>query len=249
MAKEKEEQGEKKRQVAIPGEAIVEGPEYLPGDGTRREDENIIANRHGLVDIKDNLVKVIPLAGGYIPRAGNLIICRVEDVTYNGWLMDIKSPANAFLSMSECPTYIKGDLTEYYDIGDMMACKVTSVKQGGVDLTIKGRNLGKLEEGLIMHINPHKVPRVIGKSGSMIKLIKQETGCKITVVQNGAVWINGDSVEDEVLAKDAILFVTKQSFISGLTEMVEEFFEERKSSSNDSKSNKSESGEQSEDEE
>lgn len=219
---------DKKGKIVIPGEEIVEGEDYLPGDGTRKEDERILANRHGLTEIKDNLVKIIPLSGGYLPRGGNVVIAQVEDVTYNGWRMDIKSPADAFLSVSECPTYIKGDLTEYYDIGDMLACKITNVKNGGVDLTIKGRNLGKLEDGLIMHINPHKVPRVIGKGGSMIKLIKEKTGCKITIGQNGVVWILGDEIEDEIDAKDAILFVTKQSFISGLTEMVEEFFEKRK---------------------
>jgi exosome complex component RRP4 len=216
------------RKIVIPGEKIISGKDYLPGDGTRRDGEDIIANKYGLADISKKLIKIIPLSGGYDPREGNIVIGRVEDVTYNGWIIDIKSPASSFLSVSECPTYIKGDLTEYHDIGDMLSARVSSVKQGGVDLTIKGRNLGKLREGLIIHINPNKVPRVIGKEGSMIKLIKEKTGCRITVGQNGVVWILGDKIKDELNAKEAIRFVTEQSFISGLTDKLKEWFENGK---------------------
>lgn len=216
------------RKIVIPGEKIISGKDYLPGDGTRRDGESILANKYGLADISKKLIKIIPLSGGYDPRDGNIVIGRVEDVTYNGWRIDIKSPASAFLSVSECPTYIKGDLKEYHNIGDMISARVSSVKQGGIDLTIKGRNLGKLREGLIIHINPNKVPRVIGKEGSMIKLIKDKTECRITVGQNGVVWILGDKIENELKAQEAIRFVTEQSFITGLTDKLKEWFENGK---------------------
>lgn len=217
-----------KRNIAIPGEKIVSGKDYLPGDNTRKEGEDIIANMFGLADVSDRIVKVIPLSGIYNPRVGNIVIGRVKDVNFRGWTIDLGTPNRAFLSVSECPQYIKGDLTEYYDIDDMMICKVTGVKRGDVDLSIKGRSLGKLEKGMIMYINSNKVPRVIGKSGSMIKLIKNNTGCRITVGQNGAVWISGDSVEDEIKTREAINFVVNKSYIDGLTDKVKEFFGEDK---------------------
>lgn len=222
---EKKQEEVRKREIAIPGEVIVRGKDYLPGDGTRRESDDIIAERFGLTDISGRLVKLIPLSGIYMPRVGNVVVGRVVDVTFNGWLIDLKAPYPSFLSLSECPMYIKGDLTEYFDIGDMMACKVVSVKQKGIDLTIKGRGLGKLEEGIIIHINSNKVPRVIGREGSMIKIIKQETNCNITIGQNGVVWISGKNVEDELKAKEAIMFVVNRSFIEGLTDKVEKWFE------------------------
>ena len=86
------EEEKPKREIVIPGEVIVSGKDYLPGDGTRREGENIIANRYGLADISGRLIKIIPLSGIYMPRAGNIVIGRIEDVTFNGWLMDIKAP-------------------------------------------------------------------------------------------------------------------------------------------------------------
>ena len=62
----------------------------------------------------------------------------------------------------------------------------------------------------------------------MVTLIKNETKCNITVGQNGFIWIRGDKIEDEILAKRAIDFVTEKSFVSGLTEKVKEWFDKEK---------------------
>ena len=240
--KKEEEQKEQKRRVVVPGEILVSGSDFLPGDGTRREGNNLIASRFGLVDETGRLVRVIPLSGVYIPRKRNVVIGKVTDVTFNGWIIDINAPYVAFLSLMECPKYIdKEDITQYIDIGDMVCALVSSIKRRGVDLTIKGRGLGKLEDGMIIYINSNKVPRVIGKEGSMINIIKKETDCNITVGQNGVIWINGRNIDDELFAKEAILFVTKKSYIGGLTEMMKEWFEKEKK-----KAGKSEKNEKSE---
>jgi len=42
------------------------------------------------------------------------------------------------------------------------------------------------------------------------------------------IWIKGDKVEDELLAKKVILFIAEKSFTSGLTEEVTKWFEKRK---------------------
>ncbi|MBU1136703.1 MAG: exosome complex RNA-binding protein Rrp4 [Nanoarchaeota archaeon] len=225
--KQTEEKEKKVREIAVPGETIVSGKDYLPGDGTRREGENIVANKFGLVDISGRLIKLIPLSGVYMPRMGNVVIGRIENITFKGWIMDINAPYSAFLQVAECPRFIKGDLKDYYNIGDMLSCEVISVKNSGIDLTIKGRGLGKLEGGIITKINSNKVPRVIGREGSMIKLIKENTKCNIVVGQNGIVWISGDKVEDEIKAREAIEFVVGKSFIDGLTEKVKEWFENK----------------------
>ena len=142
------------------------------------------------------------------------------------WLVDIESPYSAFLSVTEVPRFINKDsLAEFCDIGDVIACKVMNVKRKNVDLTIHSKGLGKLEGGMIMKINSNKVPRVIGKEGSMIKMIKQETNSDIIVGQNGLVWIKAETIESELRAKEAVLFVVSRSYIEGLTEKVKEFLE------------------------
>src|SRR3989344_2132468 len=217
------------REIVIPGEKIADGDDYLEGEGTRKEGKSIIASRFGLADKSDRLIKIIPLSGIYMARRGNIVIGKVLDITFNGWIIDIGSPYASFLPVAECPRFInKNDLAEFYDIGDMIVAKVRSVKRKGIDLTIKTRGLGKLEGGMIIKINSNKVPRVIGKAGSMINLIKEATGCDITVGQNGIRWIRGSKVEDELFAEKAIRFVTEKSFIEGLTEKTKEWIEEQK---------------------
>lgn len=224
MAKDKME-----RRVVIPGEVIAKGGDYLPGEGTEKKGDEVISNRYGLAEENNRLVKVIALSGTYQPRRGNVVIGKVENITFNGWIIDLDSPIGAFLSLTEVPRYVdKSGLSEVLDIGEMVVAKIIGVNARGIDLTIKSRGLGKMDEGLIVRVNSNKVPRIIGKEGSMINLIKKEAGCNITVGQNGLIWISGDRVEDELLVKRAILFVTEKSFTSGLTDEVKKWFEQEK---------------------
>lgn len=214
------------RKIVIPGEILASGDEFLPGDGTRKEAKDIIASRYGLAEISGRLAKIIPLSGGYIPRYGNTIIGLVTDITFNGWLVDINSPYSAFLSVMEVPRFInKNELAEFLDIGDIVACRISNVKRKSIDLSLKARGLGKLEGGITLHINSNKVPRVIGKEGSMIRQIKEATNSEVIVGQNGLIWIKGDKIENELKAKEAILFVVSKSYVEGLTEKVKEFLE------------------------
>jgi exosome complex component RRP4 len=220
---------ENNRQIVIPGEVIARGDEFLPGEGTEKRGDEIVAIRFGLSEEVKKLVKVIPLSGNYQPRRGNVVIGKVENVTFNGWILDIGTAETAFLSLMEVPRYVnKDELDEVMTIGDMAVVKIWGINKRGIDLSIKLRGLGKINEGIIVKVNPNKVPRIIGKEGSMIKMIKDETGCDITVGQNGLIWIDGDKIENELFAKKAILFVCEKSFISGLTDEVKKWFEENK---------------------
>lgn len=219
---------EHKRNIVVPGETIVEGDNYLPGEGTEKQGKKIVAMRYGLADESNKLVKVIPLSGVYHPRRGNIVIGKVNMLTFNGWVIDIGTAENAFLPLTETPRFVAKDrLDEVMKIGDIAVVQIMGINGRGIDLTIKSRGLGRIDEGLIFKINPNKVPRVIGKEGSMIKIIKDFTKCNITVGQNGFIWIKGDKIEDELFAKEAIEFVSEKSFLEGLTEKVEKWFEEK----------------------
>ena len=217
------------REIVIPGEVLAKGGDSLPGEGTMKQGDEIIAIKFGLSEENNKLIKVIPLSGVYVPRRGNIVIGKVENLTFNGWLIDIGTSGNGFLPVAEVPRYVnKNDLAEVMDFGDMVVAQITEVNKRGTDLTIRSRGLGKLDAGMIIEINPNKVPRVIGKEGSMISLIKDETKCRITVGQNGLIWIEGDKIEDELFAKKAILYVTERSLVSGLTEELKKWFEEER---------------------
>jgi len=216
----------KERKLVIPGETIISGDEFLPGDFTRKDGNEIVANRYGLAEVSGRVVKIIPISGVFEPRRGNTVIGRVEDITFNGWIIDIGGPYSAFLSLMECPRFVnRNDLAEFAGIGDVLSLKIWGVKKGGVDLTLKSRGLGKLDGGRIIKINPHKVPRIIGKEGSMINMIKESSKTEITVGQNGFIWIKGDSAGEQK-AIDAINLIVEESTSSGLTEKIDKFLKD-----------------------
>ncbi len=213
------------RKLVVPGEVIVSGEDYLPGDFTKKELNNIISNRYGLAEVRGRIVKIIPISGVFEPRRGNTVIGIVSDFNFSGWHINIGGPWGAFLSLNECPRFInRNNIEEFATIGDVFSLKIFSVKRGSVDLTLKFRGLGKLEEGRIIKINCHKVPRVIGKEGSMINLIKNKTGTEINVGQNGFIWLKGD-YEGEKKAEEAIRLIEREATSDGLTNKVEEFLE------------------------
>ena len=228
-SKKKNNMEKNERKIVIPGEVIVSGDDFLPGEGTEKMGNDIVAVRYGLAEEANRLVKVIALSGIYNPRRGNVVIGKVENLTMNGWPIDIGTPEGAFLPVSETPRFVPNDgMADVLNIGDMVVAKIFGVNSRGIDLTIKLRGLGKIEEGIIMEVNSNKVPRIIGKEGSMINLIKERTGCNITVGQNGLIWIKGNKIEDELLVKKAILFIVEKSFAHGLTEEVEKWFDKEK---------------------
>ena len=221
------EEPSKKRKAVIPGEVIISGEDFLPGEGARREGADIVASRFGLAEELGKLIKVIPIFGAFVPRRGNVVIGRVTDITFHGWMIDIDAASGSFMPIEESPRFIaKSDMEQYLAIGDVIAAKIWSIKSRGIDLTLKGKGLGKLEGGFIFRVIPSRVPRVIGREGSMINLIKEKTGCNITVGQNGWIWIRGESVDAEIKARRAIDFVTEKVHVEGLTEKMEAWFGE-----------------------
>jgi exosome complex component RRP4 len=221
----------KEKEVVVPGEQIAEGMDYLPSSGTYRKDDKIIANRLGLISTEGKVIKTIPLAGRYIPKRNDTIIGKVIDILMSGWRIDINSPYSAVLGLQEASfKYIqKGtDLSKYFALDEWVVGKIINVtSQKLVDITMKGPGLRKLEGGRVIKVNTHKVPRIIGKQGSMVSLIKDSTGCKISVGQNGIVWIEGEP-EKEILAIKVIEKIEKEAHHNGLTDEIKAFLEKNK---------------------
>ncbi len=218
------------KDLVVPGEIIAEGMDYLPAGGVLREDEKLVATVVGLVSIDGRIIKLIPLVGRYVPKKDDVVIGKVVDITYFGWRIDIGWAYEANLPIKEAVSEFveRGtDLTQYYNFGDFIMAKILNVSGAKlIDLTMKGPGLKKLTEGRLIKITPTKVPRVIGKQGSMVNLIKEKTSCKILVGQNGIVWIAGPTAEKEKLAVDAIRIVEAEAQTEGLTEKVAAFLDE-----------------------
>ncbi len=215
----------KERSVVTPGETIVTGLDFLPGDGTYRDGENINSAYLGLSEVRDRMVKVIPLSGSsYVPREGDRVIGVISEVRYSSWNVDIGGPYGATLLVKEAvERYVdlkKDDLTQFFDLRDAFICKVRAADpNGGIMVSLRGPGLKKLNEGRIIEVDPAKVPRIIGRNGSMVSLIKEGTDCQIFVGQNGRVWVSGPDKKAREAIK-AIKKVEAESHVSGLTEEV-----------------------------
>jgi len=217
----------KKRRVVVPGEVIVSGEDFLPGEGARREGNDVLASRYGLAEEAGRSVKVLAITGAFIPRRNNVIIGRVSQITSNGWVVEMDSASSGFIPIDESPRFInKSEMDQFLDIGDAVAAKIWSMGPRGIDLALKSRGLGKLEGGFLFRVIPNRVPRVIGREGSMINLIKDKTGCEITVGQNGWIWVKGKDIDSQIKARKAIEIVTDKIYLSGLTEKMEAWFQE-----------------------
>ena len=219
----------KDKEIVVPGEVLAVGMDIFPGNGTYRDGENIKANRLGLVMIDGRAIKLIPLSGRYIPKTGDTVICKVIDVNFSGWRLDTNSAYSAMLSMKDATSdFIQrgANLTQYYDLGDFILCKIVNVtSQKLIDVTMKGPGLRKLKGGRVIEVDSHKVPRIIGKQGSMVMMIKDATRCNISVGQNGLIWVDG-APRNELLAIQTIRKIEAESHMSGLTEKIKAFLDE-----------------------
>jgi len=218
------------KEIAIPGETIAVGMDVLPGTGTYRNGENIVARRLGLVSIDGSAIKLIPLSGRYIPKRGDTIICKIIDVGFSGWRIDTNSAYSAMLSLKDATSEFVArgaDLTQYHKLGEYIVCKIINVtSQKLIDVTMKGPGLRKLNGGRIISVDPHKVPRIIGKQGSMVSMIKTATGCNIVVGQNGIIWISGEPAS-ELKSLQTIRKIEQESHLSGLTDKIKSYLESK----------------------
>ena len=218
----------KEREVVVPGQVLANGIDYIPGNGTYRHNDKVLANRLGILSVEGKVLKTMPLAGRYMPKKDDVIIGRVDDILMSGWRLEINSPYSAVLPLKDASFdfIAKGaDLTKYFKLDDYVVVKITQVtSQNLVDVTAKGQGLRKLRGGRVIKVNPQKVPRIIGKKGSMVSMLKRATDCKVIVGQNGFVWIEG-SPEMEVITVKALRKIETESHYSGLTESLKGFLE------------------------
>jgi exosome complex component RRP4 len=209
------------REIVLPGTYIGErkGRKIV---NCYVEGEKVFSKVLGVLKISEEEIAVVPLAGKYFPKVGDRIIGRIEEIEVSGWWVDINSPYRAFLPLGEAVEDFvdvrRVDLSRFYDIDDIIFCKITKVtKNKIIQVSMKDMLARKLFGGITIKITPYKVARVIGRGGSMIELIKKKTGSEIYVGQNGVIWIKGGNKEKAI---ETILTIEKEAHTVGLTEKI-----------------------------
>lgn len=216
-----------KREVVVPGQLLAEG-RYRASFGTYDEGGKIFSSLVGLAELRGNTVKVVALEGAYIPKEGDLVIGTITLVAGNNWKVDIGGPYGASLHANNALRRpYSDDISEYMDIGDVIAAEVIAFDRGsGPFLGMKGRGLRVLQGGMVLDVSPAKIPRIIGRRGSMINMIKDHLNIQTMVGQNGRIWIRAPNTTVLRLAIKAFKTIEEQAHTSKLTDRISEMLAE-----------------------
>jgi len=216
-----------KRKYVIPGDVVAEGnfKPLMNVVKNKNNSQQLIATRIGIAELGKEGIKVIPLSGIYIPRINDVVIGKVVANSSLSWEIDINScfsahlPAQDVFGRDFSPA--KDDMKKRLAPGDMITARISSFDRSRDPmLTIQERDLGKISRGEFLKISSTRVPRLIGKRGSMIQNIEKATKTKILIGQNGILVVSGNDPDGLSLSFNAIKMIEEQAHTSNLTQRV-----------------------------
>jgi exosome complex component RRP4 len=112
-------------------------------------------------------------------------------------------------------------MSKHFAVGDMITASVLMFdRTRDPMLTVQGRDLGKIPKGELLKISATRVPRLIGKRGSMIQTIEQATQTRVLIGQNGIVVVTGRAPEGVQQAVAAIRMVEEEAHTANLTQRI-----------------------------
>jgi exosome complex component RRP4 len=214
--------------IVVPGDLLDDTGEYKSGSGTYTRDGRLYAKRMGIKSMRDDEISIVALGGVYDPVPGDLVIGIVLEHGPSNWLLDINAPYPAPMHVNEVPWKVGfGETSEFLESGDAVLCKILFVDElKKIQATMNDRNLRKLEGGALIEVQPSRVPRIIGRKGSMLNTLKKYTDVWLFVGQNGRIWLGGEE-ESVAIAIEAIRKIERESHIQGLTDRIKAFLEQR----------------------
>ena len=167
------------RKLVLPGDLIE--TKSKPGKGIFRSEGRVHSSVVGYSSDKSGYINVNAITGRYNPKVGDKIIAVCAETGPSIWRMNIGSSFNSTLHHSESGWKVPfGDTARFLSIGDAIWAEVSMVDASGShQISLKKDDCRKLYSGNIVKINPTNVPRIIGKQGSMISLIRDNTKTRI----------------------------------------------------------------------
>ena len=214
----------------LPGDVISNGSSSLK-QNVILEGDKLVSTTIGFTEINDGAVDVIALTGLYTSAVDDLVIGKIVSHNALSWEVDINSSYRAMLPASDIfgkdysPS--RDDLSLKLIIGDIVLARIVNSDSRRPLITINGQNLGKIDDGELIKISPAKVPRLIGKHGSMIQSIEESTGASITIGQNGWVIFKSDN---PISLKNAIASIKMADLIlhdDNLEEKIQNMLDEK----------------------
>jgi len=196
------------KRLVIPGELVTEERKKLGSHVFVREGK-IYSDSMGLVNDEADFASVVPLEGKYMPQQNDVIIGVITAERFAGYSVDINSFYPSFVS--------KKELREVLKPGSIISAKIMKVNE------LNEVELGSIRlffGGEIIQVSPVKIPRVIGKEGSMLNILRDGTGSNIIVGRNGRLWVKGGNTD---LLRKGILKIDREAHLDNLTNRISGF--------------------------
>ncbi len=235
----------KDRDIVYPGQPLGEGSCQGPVFSEGGYKMSLIK---GLARVNERSTNIIPLNGVYVPKPGDMVVGVVEHDFGGIYAIDIDCPYRCILRPSSGrggrgggrggrdrggrnnrdrgsrggrdQRYEREEKTDW-NLGDIVSAKI-----GTVDELKEAQLIGprELKGGLVIKVKSMRVPRIIGKKKSMIEVIRKYSRSRISVGQNGLIWLKEGDVS---LAVEALRIVENEAYKSGLTDKMTQFMRSR----------------------
>ncbi len=217
------------RELVLPGQKLARG--MKPGGNAFIDESGIVRSAVvGLVSVQSEKIDVIPLSSSYIPRPNDIVLGKVTRITGTTILVDINTPMSGIILIPRGSRRHHGDDKYDLKVGDVVLAKIKSFDNlSSPLLTIDAEGLGKITRGILIKVNSAKIPRIIGKKGSMVNLLSSKSHSEIIVAQNGYVLVNPQNLKSLLAIKKALSKIQEESHVAGLSNRISRLLDEEMS--------------------
>ncbi len=197
------------REIVVPGDMVSEKPERI--ENTYVYSGKAYSKVLGIYDA--GVKSIVPLEGAWKPRRDDSVVGIVTEVRNKVYIVDLSYFGKCFIILGKYDEYAfnEGDIF-YGEVKDIESRKNVVIKEAK-----------HLEGGIIIHVKPKKVLRIIGKKSTMVRQISDLTGTEIIVGLNGIIWLNGGRID---LAVKTIFKIEREAHNRGLTDAIKSYLEE-----------------------
>ncbi|MCS7146480.1 MAG: exosome complex protein Rrp4 [Nitrososphaerota archaeon] len=202
----------RERDVVTPGQ-LLSDDQRTAGAHTYVYGGKVYAAVAGIIQYRDSRINILPSKSPYKPSESDFVVGIITDSKPSHYEVDLGWHLVGFLHNLGRRSRIR------LQIGDVVYTQVKNSGIRGVFLE-GGQKLVKISRGLLIRVSPVKIPRIIGKKGSMLNVLNSESGCRLYVGRNGLIAIVGESPEKELAVASAIKMIEEESHLPGLTERV-----------------------------
>lgn len=195
--------GDCMKTIMVPGEQL--SAQARQPRSSYRENGRSYASTLSILDSERKTV--IPLEGAWTPMVEDLVVGIVKDCRNHVYVVDLLHFARGLIigSKFDRSSFSKGDVVE---------ATIKEVEDRKVVILDRAK---ALRDGIVVAVRPAKIPRIIGKADTMIRQISESTKTRISVGNNGLIWLSGPNAQ---LAMKAISIIERDAQASGLTSMI-----------------------------